>query len=191
LSLSADFVHGRDTGFAAFGAGLAADAAMLVTHGVTGAFLAANPADFSACVQDPQTERFRGGRPARQDGASGLADIRAIKIETNTFREFVNQVLCEAGVGAGNAGLRAIIAGLDRLNDGVADIAMKLRMGREDLLDMHRKDSASRTRNRVERSIGRAEAKNGHDHERRPRLPYSLFVNSHSLCARIEYEGKR
>jgi hypothetical protein len=141
LSLRPYFFHRGDTGFAAFGARLAAYATMLVTHGVAPAFFAANPAGFGACLQDPQTERFRGGRPARQDGAGGLADVRAIKVETNALRELVNQILGETGVGAGNAGLGAIIAGLDRANDGVADIAMKLRVGGQDLLDMHRQST--------------------------------------------------
>jgi hypothetical protein len=134
---SVDALHRVAAGALAASAFLGADAVVLVLFGVLlarfGALLAGN----DACVQRLAHDiPVRAGAP-RQDLSSGEAEVGAVEAATDGLLHRLDLCFGERRVGARRARLATAEALIDSVNQHVADIAVDLRVGGDDLAGEH------------------------------------------------------
>ena len=75
-----------------------------------------HPASLGASLQGGLRYLRVKGRLAGEDLAGRVAHVGAVKVEADAASQHLYILLTEAGVGAGGAGLGAVEAGLDALN---------------------------------------------------------------------------
>jgi hypothetical protein len=137
----ADAAHGSFASFLAAPADLGANLAMGVTIRMLFAFFRAKATGDGAGFEHRPEQFFVGAGSPRSDRAGRKAHIRAIEIETDALFQPLDMVFPEAGVGAGKAGLAAIVAFLDAANERVVHPAVHVRMRADDVLNMHESPS--------------------------------------------------
>ncbi len=114
------------------------DPAMLMVTRMPRAFFAAAAAYFRAKREHHPGDRLIGACLARANGASRMADIRAVQIHADAPAQLIDRFLGEASIGASDASLRAIEACLRRLNRNLLCLAVSPWMGVSHCLHMHR-----------------------------------------------------
>lgn len=129
------------TGFAASGfatlASFRADPAMFMHVGVRPAFLAAYTASHGASFEGNANDTFVRPSSAACDLTRSLAHVGAIQIEPNALRKIVHLIFAKTGVRTRNAGLCAIEAGLNALDQDVIGRAFDVRVGADHLVNVH------------------------------------------------------
>lgn len=132
--------QGRDrtlAGVEALLAGVGADPAMLVSLGMLAALVGAHTASERTCSKLLRDELFVRARSAASDRSARRTHVRAIEIQANALREIGDGLLAEASVRAGDAGLRAVIAMLDAIEQRVVGHAPNVRMAPDHFLNVH------------------------------------------------------
>ncbi len=118
-------------------ADLGADPAMRMHLGVDLALIAAALTDIGAGLEEGSDIGVPAGGGARDDAGCRRAYIGAIQVETDAAAKLRHHLFAEAGIGADDAGLGAIAAGLDAGDQRGIRIPTKLRMGFDHGLGMH------------------------------------------------------
>src|SRR5690606_448269 len=103
-------------------AGIGAGTAVLMLVSVALAFVAAGVACGFAGMEHEADDFLVEAGPARRHGACRGAHVGAVEVEPDALGELLDRRLAETGVGAGGAGLRAVIAGLDAADQGVVAV---------------------------------------------------------------------
>ncbi|KPF60530.1 hypothetical protein IP85_03660 [Rhizobium sp. AAP116] len=110
-------------------AGLRTDAAMVMHLGMAAAFLAAGGAGTGAGLDETLQHLGIPPRAPYRRAPGGKADISAVLVQPDTLAQLVHHVFGKAGIGTGNAGLRAVEAGLNAGDQRVIGAPFYLRMG--------------------------------------------------------------
>jgi hypothetical protein len=119
-----------------------ANAAMLMFVGVPFAFIRAQAAGEGAGFERRAEKFFVRACSPRPDRRRCEADVGAVEIETNALSQMRDTVFHDASVGAGNAGLRAIVAFFNAADQRVIGLAFYIRVGADHLLGVHRRSPA-------------------------------------------------
>jgi phage-related minor tail protein len=104
-------------------ADLGAGPAVLVFARVLPAFFGTEAASLSAGSDHVAHHLLVGACPSTGDRARRRTNIGAVEIEPDALGELLHVALAKAGVGAGDADLRAIETLLDTFDEGVVDAA--------------------------------------------------------------------
>jgi hypothetical protein len=132
-----DSAQGAFAGLFAAAADLGANPAMLVVLRVPVAFVRAEAAGEGAGFEQRANEFFVGAGSARRNRSHGQAEVGAIEIKTNALPQLRDAALSDAGVGAGNAALSAIVALFDTAYQRIIGLAFDIGVRSDDLFGVH------------------------------------------------------
>jgi hypothetical protein len=130
--------NGALAGLLAAAADLGADAAMFMMLSVPVAFIRAQAAGKGAGFEHRAEELFVGTGPPGRSRSGSEADVGAIQIEPNALAQRRDIALDQASVGAGHAGLRAVITFVDAAYQCVIGLTLYIGVRGDDLPGMHR-----------------------------------------------------
>ena len=125
--------RGIATGAFAFTAAFSAMAAMQMLAGVPLAFLGTNATRDSARINHAAHRVLIAARPPDHQRSGGHADIGAVKIAADTFREVFDHGFAETGVSAGMAHRCTLETGLDANSNRFGHCTMNAWMARQHL----------------------------------------------------------
>jgi hypothetical protein len=110
---------------------------MLVVRGMQAAFIFTKLAGQAASFQDMSDQPVIRTGSARRDLARGLANIGAVQIEPDALFQWIDIVLTQAGIRAGDAGLRTVETMFDAGQKRAIKVVTHVRVRGDHLLNMH------------------------------------------------------
>lgn len=121
----------------ALAAGIGTNCAVFVLLRMAVTFVATNPTGLPTGFEHCAKEHFVASRSTRRHRTGCSTGIGTVQIEPDALGQLLDHLLAQARVGARNAGLFTIEAGLDAVNENVVGVAADMGMGTDHLLSMH------------------------------------------------------
>lgn len=114
---------------------------MFVFPGMSFALFSADSACHAAGFEHAPNQLLIGASAPRRYGARRVTDVGAILIQPYALSELLDALLAEAGVGASNARLSAVIAFINASDQGIIRLSLDVGMGADHFACMHRMSS--------------------------------------------------